>query len=42
VLPAFVAARRGAATPATRWDIWLTLNAGLVVLLAGIPSVNAA
>jgi len=42
VLPAFVAARRGTATPATRWDIWLTLNAGLVVLLAGIPSVNAS
>lgn len=42
VLPAFVAARHGVATPATRWDIWLTLNAGLVVLLAGIPSVNAA
>lgn len=41
VLPAFAAHRRGAATPATRWDIWLLLNAGLVVLLAGIPSVNA-
>jgi hypothetical protein len=42
VLPGFVAARRGAATPATRWDIWLILNAGLIVLLAGLPSVNAA
>jgi hypothetical protein len=41
VLPAYVAARRGVATPATRWDIWLTLNAGLVVLLAGVPSINA-
>lgn len=41
VLPAFVAARRGATPPPTRWDIWLTLNAGLVVLLAGIPSINA-
>ena len=41
VLPAFVAARRGQPTPATRWDIWLLLNAGLVVLLAGIPSINA-
>jgi len=40
VLPAFVANRRGAATPATRWDLWLLLNAGLVVLLAGMPSVN--
>ncbi|NUQ38091.1 MAG: hypothetical protein HUU23_09890 [Caldilineales bacterium] len=42
VLPAFVAGRRGAETPATRWDIWLLLNAGLVMLLVGIPSVNAA
>jgi cytochrome c oxidase cbb3-type subunit I len=41
VLPAFVAGRRGAAAPATRWDIWLVLNAGLVVLLAGMPSINA-
>ncbi|MFZ2359929.1 MAG: hypothetical protein WA040_11355 [Anaerolineae bacterium] len=40
VLPAFVANRRGAATPPTRWDLWLLLNAGLVVLLAGMPSVN--
>lgn len=42
VLPTFVAAQRGAAPPATRWDLWLLLNAGLVTLLAGIPSVNAA
>jgi len=41
VLPAFVANRRGAEAPATRWDIWLLLNSGLVVLLAGMPSVNA-
>lgn len=40
VLPAFVANRRGASAPATRWDIWLLLNSGLVVLLAGMPSVN--
>jgi hypothetical protein len=42
VLPAYVAARRGASAPAPRWDIWLTLNVGLVVLLAGVPSINAA
>jgi hypothetical protein len=42
VLPAFLAARRGAPRPATRWDIWLLLNAGLVVLLAGVPSINPA
>ncbi|MCB0113713.1 MAG: hypothetical protein KDD84_06475 [Caldilineaceae bacterium] len=41
VLPAFVAARNGTSTPSTRWDIWLTLNAGMVILLAGIPSINA-
>lgn len=41
VLPTFVAARRGQPAPATRWEQWLLLNAGLVVLLAGIPSVNA-
>lgn len=41
VLPAFVAARRGWAVPPTRWEIWLTLNAGLVTLLAGMPSINA-
>ena len=41
VLPGFMASRRGAAAPATRWDIWLLLNAGLVVLLAGVPSINA-
>jgi len=42
VLPWLVAARRGIARPKTRWDIWLTLNAGLVILLAGIPIVNSA
>jgi hypothetical protein len=42
VLPAFVAARAGTATPPTRWELWLILNAGLVVLLAGIPSINRA
>jgi cytochrome c oxidase cbb3-type subunit I len=42
VLPAFVSARAGTAKPSTRWDIWLILNAGLVVLLAGIPSINRA
>jgi hypothetical protein len=41
VLPAFVAARHTQPVPATRWDIWLTLNAGLIVLIAGLPSINA-
>lgn len=40
VLPWLVAARRGLSRPKTHWDIWLTLNAGLLILLAGIPIVN--
>ncbi len=40
-LPAFVAARRGRPAPSTMWDVWLMLNAGLVLLLAGIPSISA-
>ncbi len=39
-LPVLVAARRRLPRPPTRWDIWLTLNIGLIILLAGIPSVN--
>ncbi|HRE26398.1 MAG TPA: hypothetical protein PK954_07170, partial [Anaerolineales bacterium] len=38
--PMIVAARSGRPRPATRWDIWLTLNAGLLILLIGIPLVN--
>ncbi|MBL8059028.1 MAG: hypothetical protein JNK29_20150 [Anaerolineales bacterium] len=40
--PVLAAARAGRPRPATRWDIWLALNAGLLVLLVGIPLVNAA
>lgn len=39
-LPLLVATRRKLPRPSTRWDIWLTLNVGLIILLAGIPSVN--
>jgi cytochrome c oxidase cbb3-type subunit I len=39
-LPMLVATRRKLPRPSTRWDIWLTLNVGLIILLAGIPSVN--
>lgn len=39
-LPMLVAARRKLPHPAMRWDIWLLLNVGLIVLLAGIPSIN--
>ncbi len=40
VIPLLVAARLGLPRPRTRWDIWLLLNAGLPVLLVGIPLVN--
>lgn len=40
VLPWLVATRRGLPSPRTRWDIWLTLNAGLLILLVGIPIIN--
>ena len=40
VLPGLVAARQKTPAPPTRWDIWLLLNAGLVILLAGTPSLN--
>lgn len=40
--PALAARRANRARPGTRWDIWLALNSGLLVLLIGIPLVNAA
>ncbi|HRW07776.1 MAG TPA: hypothetical protein P5121_21890 [Caldilineaceae bacterium] len=40
VLPMLVAAQRRLPRPAMRWDIWLTLNSGLLILVAGIPSLN--
>lgn len=40
VLPVLVAARMAKPRPKIRWDIWGTLNVGLVVLLTGIPSIN--
>ena len=39
-LPVLVATRRKLPQPSIRWDIWLTLNVGLIILLAGILSVN--
>lgn len=41
-LPALVAARAGYPTPRIRWDIWLTLNVGLLTLIIGVPLVNGA
>ena len=40
LLPLLVASISKKPCPAMRWDIWLTLNVGLVTLLAGFASVN--
>ncbi len=40
IAPILVAARLGLPRPRTRWDIWMLLNAGIAVLLVGIPLVN--
>jgi hypothetical protein len=42
LLPAVVAIRAGLPRPRFRWDIWLTLNIGLLALIVGIPIVNHA
>ncbi|MFZ1401278.1 MAG: hypothetical protein WAS33_30520 [Candidatus Promineifilaceae bacterium] len=42
LLPAIVAIQVGLPRPKFRWDIWLTLNIGLLTLLVGIPIVNQA
>lgn len=39
-LPLLTAVRHRLPRPAIRWDIWLTLNAGILALLVGIPLVN--
>lgn len=41
IAPRLAALRSGLARPPMRWDIWLALNSGLVVLLVGIPLTNA-
>lgn len=40
VLP-FLVPRRDGQDPPMRWDIWLALNGGLLMLLIGIPLINA-
>lgn len=40
VLPLMIAARSAVPRPKTRWDIWLLLNLGLLILLIGIPPIN--
>ena len=40
LLPVLVASLAKKPKPAFRWDIWLTLNTGLVALIAGMAGVN--
>jgi hypothetical protein len=40
VLPILTARRFSRPAPPVRWDIWATLNVGLLLLVAGIPIVN--
>lgn len=40
IMPILVAARAGLPRPKIRWDIWLTLNLGLLILMMGIPPIN--
>ena len=40
LLPALVARQTGQSRPAARLEIWLLLNAGLILLIAGVPAVN--
>lgn len=40
LLPFLAASLSNKPRPAMRWDIWLTLNAGLVTLIAGFSGVN--
>jgi cytochrome c oxidase cbb3-type subunit I len=40
LLPGLVAIRTNQPRPKFRWDIWATLNAGLVILLIGIPMLH--
>lgn len=42
MLPLIVAIRTSFSRPRFRWDIWLTLNIGLLTLLVGIPIINQA
>lgn len=41
ILPIIVALRSKLPRPKMRWDIWLMLNLGLLILLVGIPMINA-
>jgi hypothetical protein len=40
LLPLVAAIHAKQPKPQTRWDIWLSLNSGLLILLVGIPLIN--
>ncbi|MCP5100780.1 MAG: hypothetical protein GY943_34960 [Chloroflexi bacterium] len=40
ILPALLAIQHNQSRPPFRWDIWTTLNGGILTLLVGIPLVN--
>lgn len=40
--PTLAASMRGLPRSKMRWDIWLSLNAGIVLLLIGIPTITRA
>jgi hypothetical protein len=40
LMPSLVAIRNRLPRPQIRWDIWLTLNGGILTLLVGIPLVS--
>ncbi len=42
LLPLLIASLSKKPKPAMRWDIWLTLNAGFIALVAGFSGVNQA
>lgn len=41
LLPGLAARQSGNPQPRMRWDIWLSLNLGLLILMVGIPLINA-
>ena len=40
IMPKLTAVKHRLSNPAMRWDIWLTLNGGIMTLLIGIPLVS--
>jgi hypothetical protein len=40
LVPILVSSIRGLPRPGMRWEIWLSLNAGVILLLVGIPNIT--